>query len=66
MVVCKLAILSFIFNEDLHGYDIGDLKDCIEFAQYELALGQEKGFYGQEWKHFIKWAKHKIKEIEKM
>jgi hypothetical protein len=63
MAVCKLAIHSFIYNEDLGGYDIHDLKDCIAFGQWELDLGHKIGFDGQDWRCFIKWAKHKIKEV---
>jgi hypothetical protein len=65
MAVCRLAILSFIRNEDLGGYDIHDLKDCIAFGQDQLELGITTGFDGQDWKCFIKWAKHKIKEMQK-
>ena len=63
MAVCKLAILTFIYNEDLGGYDIGDLEDCIAFGQWEIELGHTIGFYGQDWKLFIKWAKHKINQL---
>lgn len=66
MAVCKLAIQSFIYNEDLGGYDIGDLKDCIAFGQWELKLGHKTGFYGQDWRAFIKWARHKIKTLTKV
>jgi len=65
MAVCRLAILSFVFNEDIGGYDIGDLKDCIAFGQYELEYGHMIGFDGQDWRCFIKWAKHKIKSLQR-
>ena len=65
MAVCRLAIMSFVYNEDLHGYDIGDLKDCIAFGQWQLELGEKTGFNGQNWRSFIKWAKHKIKELSR-
>ena len=65
MAVCKLAIQSFIFNEEIGGYDLHDLHDCIAFGQWEIELGHEVGFYGQNWKCFIKWAKHKIKDMDK-
>lgn len=65
MAVCRLAILSFVRNEDLGGYSIGDLQDCIGFAQGSLEYGIEKGFDGQDWRMFIKWAKHKIKALAK-
>ena len=63
MAVCRLAIMSYRDNDDLGGYDQGDLKDCIAFAHCELEYGHEAGFDGQDWRGFIKWAKHKIKQM---
>jgi len=66
MAVCKLAVLSFKHNEDLGGYSIGDLKDCIGMAQENLRNGLDHVAYVPvDIKCFIKWAKHKIKEKER-
>lgn len=60
MAVCRLAILSYSLNEDLGGYDIQDLEDCIAFARWSLGLGIKTGFDGQDWRSFINWAKRKL------
>ena len=65
MAVCRLAIMSFNENTDLGGYDIGDLKDCIQFGQWQLEMGKKTGFDGQDWRLFVKWAKHKVKVARK-
>jgi len=62
MAVCRLAILSYRDNTDYGGYDDYDLRHCIMFAQGELERGQAIGFDGQDWRGFIKWAKHKLKK----
>ena len=66
MAVCRLALLSYRDNIDLGGYSIYDLKDCIAFAQWQLEMGIETGFDGQDWRGFTKWAKHKIKALERL
>jgi len=62
MAVCKLAVLSFYYNEDIGGYDIGDLYDCIAMAQGNLKYGiNHLAYVDVDLKSFIKWAKHKIR-----
>jgi len=67
MAVCKLAVLSFKYNEDIGGYSIYDLRDCIEMARWNLECGLDHVAYVQvDLKCFIKWAKHKIKVIQRL
>lgn len=63
MAVCRLAILSYRDGNDLGNYDICDLQDCINFAEWQLELGVETGFDGQDWCGFIKWAKSRINDL---
>ena len=63
MAVCRLAILSYRDKADYGGYDKGDLKDCIHFAEWCLELGEKIGFDGQDWAGFIKWAQGKLQSL---
>ncbi len=65
MTVCKLAVLSFKDNTDYGGYSIGDLKDCIAMAQWNIELECDHIVYVDvDLKSFIKWAKYKIKVLK--
>lgn len=65
MAVCRLALMSFRDNTDYGGYDAYDLKDCIAFAQWMLELGKDSFSHDTDiqCRPFIKWAKHKIKDL---
>ena len=65
MAVCKLAVLDYYYRENEGGYSIGDLQDCIGQARenIELRVNHLK-YVTVDLDCFIKWAKHKIKEIE--
>ena len=63
MAVCKLAVISFVDNEDIGGYSRGDLLDCISQAQSNLEYGlNHLKYIPVDLKSFICWAKHKIKK----
>lgn len=67
MAVCKLAIISYSQNEDIGGYSIFDLQDCIAMARWNKECGLDHIAYVrvENFDHFIKWAKHRIKIMKR-
>ncbi len=66
MAVCKLAVLDFYYQEHEGGYSIGDLEDCIAMARWNIELGLSHLKYVEiDLPLFIRWAKHKIKELQR-
>ena len=62
MAVCRLAILSYRDKTNYGGYDAQDINDCIDFAEWNLELGIQTGFDGQDWQGFIEWANQQLAE----
>lgn len=68
MAVCKLAVLTYRYREEVGGYSIGDLRDCIDQARLNKEWGLDHIAYVRidSLGNFIRWAKHKIKVMKRL